>query len=152
MPSYFFDSSALAKVFLAETGTEWMREVISTTENRFIASITGVEVVSAIARRQRTGGLSDNAAAMAISTFRQDYSQGYLQVEVSDSIVIAAMDLAETYGLRGYDAVQLAAAIEVNVRAATIGLTAVTLVSADSKLNGAAVAEGLQVEDPNAHP
>ena len=62
------------------------------------------------------------------------------------------MTLAETYGLRGYDAVQLAAAVEVNASYRSAGLPPITLVSADVELNAAASAEGLTVDNPNFHP
>jgi hypothetical protein len=61
------------------------------------------------------------------------------------------MTLAETHALRGYDAVQLAAAIEVHARGMSLGLPVLTLVSADGDLNMAATIEGLTVEDPNIH-
>ena len=59
------------------------------------------------------------------------------------------MAFAETYALRGYDAVQLSAAVEVHVRGDTLGLPVLTLVSADEDLNVAATAQGLAVENPN---
>ena len=62
------------------------------------------------------------------------------------------MILAETHGLRGYDAVQLAAGVELNRLGKTAGLPPLTLVSADRQLNNAAATEGLLVEDPTAHP
>jgi hypothetical protein len=62
------------------------------------------------------------------------------------------MLLAEKHGLRGYDAMQLAASLEVHVRYVAAGLPAVTCVSADTELNAAAIAEGLPIDDPNAHP
>ena len=62
------------------------------------------------------------------------------------------MTLAETHGLRGYDAVQLAAAHEVNAVYGVHGLPSLTVVSAASELNAAAVREGLLVDAPNAHP
>jgi len=49
-------------------------------------------------------------------------------------------------------AVQLAAAVAINKRRLIHGLQPVTLVSADTELNRAAVAEGLLVDDPNHHP
>jgi hypothetical protein len=58
------------------------------------------------------------------------------------------MDLADAYASRWYDAVQLAAALQANLRRRT----PITFVSADSALNAAAMAEGLPVDDPNAHP
>ncbi|NOT59076.1 MAG: nucleic acid-binding protein, partial [Acidobacteria bacterium] len=56
------------------------------------------------------------------------------------------------HALRGYDAVQLAAALEENDELMSFGLPALTLVSADAELNKAAQAEGLNVENPNNHP
>jgi hypothetical protein len=68
------------------------------------------------------------------------------------SMLIAhAMALAEAHALRGYDAVQLAAALEVHVRCLAAGVT-MMLVSSDAALNLAALAEGLTVDDPNTHP
>ena len=62
------------------------------------------------------------------------------------------MTLAEQHGLRGYDAVQLAAALELHAVRNRMGLTPLTFVSADSALNTASQTEGLMVDDPNAHP
>jgi hypothetical protein len=62
------------------------------------------------------------------------------------------MALAEQYALRGYDAVQLAAAVETQAYNLSVGLPVLTLISADAALNTAATAEGLAVDDPNNHP
>jgi uncharacterized protein len=62
------------------------------------------------------------------------------------------MRLADAHELRAYDAVQLAAALELNGRWLAAGMSGITLVSADQDLNTAATAEGLMVEDPNVHP
>ena len=53
---------------------------------------------------------------------------------------------------RAYDAVQLAAAVELNTQRVAAGTGVLTLVSADQELNAAATADGLLVEDPNMHP
>ncbi|MBN4002390.1 hypothetical protein [Nostoc sp. LPT] len=62
------------------------------------------------------------------------------------------MVLAEAYGLRGYDAVQLGAGCTVNALCIANSLPLVTFVSADSELNAAAASEGLLVENPNNYP
>jgi hypothetical protein len=62
------------------------------------------------------------------------------------------MSLAETHALRGYDAVQCAAALVVHTYRQVLGMPTLAFVSADGALNTAAVAEGLIVDDPNAHP
>ena len=63
-----------------------------------------------------------------------------------------AMLLARSHGLRAYDAVQLAAALQARLIYQTGGLGPVSLVSADQTLNEAGEAEGMDVDDPNSHP
>ena len=64
----------------------------------------------------------------------------------------SAMRLTELHRLRAYDAVQLAAALEVIAEWVAAGLGGITLISADQDLNGAAAAMGLLVDDPLLHP
>ena len=60
------------------------------------------------------------------------------------------MNMAERHGLRGYDAVQLAAARELRDQCRLLGLLEPTLVAADRELNAAAQFEGLSVDNPNS--
>ncbi len=54
MTYFFFDSSALIKRYVTEKGTSWVRESSTNHGNRvFAAQITAVEIVSALARRNR---------------------------------------------------------------------------------------------------
>ena len=69
---------------------------------------------------------------------------------MTEQLVNLAMTLAEGHGLRGYDSVQLAAALALQATREALDLSAVTFVCADDRLNAAAVAEGLSVENPNA--
>ena len=62
------------------------------------------------------------------------------------------MALAESYGLRGYDAIQLAVGRAVNTLCINNGLLPIAFVSADNELNAAVIAEGLAIENPNNHP
>ncbi len=62
------------------------------------------------------------------------------------------MVLAEQQGLRGYDAVQLAASCAVNTLCTASGLPPIIFVSADNELNLAAASERLLVENPNLYP
>jgi hypothetical protein len=61
------------------------------------------------------------------------------------------MDIAESHGLRGYDAVHVATALEIRDQQTTQGQVQLTFVSADREQLTAAAAEGLQVEDPSRH-
>jgi predicted nucleic acid-binding protein len=150
----FLDSSALAKRYVQETGSAWVLRLLDpATGNRiYIASITGVEVLSALARRGRGGGVSAADTAAAIAKFRSDFVHEYSKLEVTAAVLGRAMNLAETQALRGYDAVQLAAALSYNDQRLAAGASALTFISADAALNRAATVEGLTVDDPNAHP
>ena len=154
MPVYFFDSSALVKRYVQETGTAWVLSICDPTASTglYVARIAGAEVVAAIARQRRGGDLSASDAESAIRQFRLEFASVYRVVEITPALVLRAMDLAQTHALRGYDAVQLAAALELNTLRLARGMSVLTLVSADGELNAAAAVEGLPVEDPNAHP
>jgi predicted nucleic acid-binding protein len=111
-----------------------------------------VEVISAIARRVRSGSLSATDGATSIAQFKTDFAGGIRVIELTLDVTARAVMLAETQALRGYDAVQLASALEVNALRLALGETALIFISADAELNAAAVAEGLTVDDPNSHP
>lgn len=59
------------------------------------------------------------------------------------------MKLAEAYQLRGYDSIQLAAALALHETRLSLSLSPITFVCADNRLNIAAATEGLIVENPN---
>ncbi len=65
--------------------------------------------------------------------------------------ISSTVDILPILGIRAYDAVQLATALETTRVTFQLEPTQMTLVSADLELNAAAVAEGLRVEDPNTH-
>ena len=153
MSFYFCDSSALAKRYVAETGSSWLRATIDPKGGNyiFIARITFVEVISAISRKQRGKHISAKDAATAKKQLETDYSAEFINVEISETLILEAARLAEKHALRGYDAVQLAAALETQAKRAARSLPPLTLLSADTDLNAAAVSEGLTVDNPNNH-
>jgi predicted nucleic acid-binding protein len=151
MAIYFMDSSALVKRYINETGSARVLDLFDPTLKNevFVAAITGVEIVAAITRRARSGSISTTDAAAVCNQFRNDFQIEYQIIEITESIIISGMTLAETHGLRGYDAIQLAAGCTVNSLCIASGLAPTVLVSADSELNVAASNEGLVIENPN---
>ena len=154
MAVYVVDSSALVKRYVRERGSTWMRALTdpATGHRVYIAGITGVEVVSALTRQTRGSALAPADAAQALTQFRHDLAHQYQVVDLVPLLVAQAMTLAETYALRGYDAVQCAVAVALHQARQAHAMPPLTLVSADTALNTAATAEGLQVADPNAYP
>jgi predicted nucleic acid-binding protein len=153
MAVYFFDSSALVKRHVKEAGSGWVRSLtrVQSGHTLYIARVTAVEITSAITRRQRGGHLSSAQAGAMFGHFRRHLAQRYSILELTPALVDEAMRLVRAHGLRAYDAVQLASALQVDriYRAGSLG--PITLVSADQSLNDAATAEGLAVENPFTH-
>jgi len=73
-----------------------------------------------------------------------------MTIELTNQIVKQAMDLQESYRLRAYDAIQLASALQIENRIATIGQH-LMFIGADAKLLIAATSAGLQTDNPNNH-
>jgi predicted nucleic acid-binding protein len=154
MADYFFDTSALVKRHVIEAGSAWVRSLVHAraAHDLYIARITAVEVTSAITRRQHGGFLSRPQADAMLGHFRRHMAQRYHVIELTPSLFDAAMQTARKHRLRAYDAVQLAAALDLHQRHQDAGLGSITLISADQPLNTAALAEGLAVEDPSTRP
>ena len=142
------------KKYVAEVGSVWVGETTSAESGNkiFTSTITGAEVVAAVCKRGRTGSITPEDAAKALTAFKSEFRSSFTTINVSDQIIDHAMIVAERHGLRGYDSVQLATAIKLQSRRDLIDLPPLTFVSADDKLNAAAQAEGLVVENPNNHP
>lgn len=96
MATFFFDSSALVKYYIKETGTAWARGLIDArpANEIAIAQVTGVEIIAAITRRLRAGTTAPVDAAQAISVFRNDFQSRYEVVAVTAALVEEAMNLA----------------------------------------------------------
>ncbi|MDF2387663.1 type II toxin-antitoxin system VapC family toxin [Nostoc ellipsosporum NOK] len=154
MAIYFIDSSALVKRYISEIGSAWVLGLFDPALNNevFIAAITSVEIIAAITRRSRGGSISITDATITRNQFRSDLQKDYQIIEITESIINYGMALSEIYGLRGYDAIQLAAGRAVNTLCIANGLPSITFVSADKELNTAVVSEGLKIENPNSHP
>ena len=99
MSVYFFDTSALVKRYVAETGSTWVSHVTHPKSGHkiFIAAITAVGVVSAIMKKVRDtkNPLAQNDAQKAIAEFRNDFANQYEVLTITDSLVQGAMRLPE---------------------------------------------------------
>ena len=143
----------LSAIF-SQTGSNWVCNLFAPSLGNqfFIAAIAGVEIISAITRRAKNGSINVADAIAVRNQFKQDFQNEYQIIEISERIINSAINIAELYALRGYDAVQLASGRELNILCITSGLNGVNFVSADNNLNTAASGEGLIIENPNNYP
>ncbi len=130
----YLDTSSLVKLYIAEPGSELVRELVDQAVVVATSAIAYPETRAALARRRREGVLTPAVFAMAKRMFERDWPK-YLAVDASASICLAAGDLAEQYRLRGFDSVHLASFLEVARRA---GKAETRFSSHDARLNRAA--------------
>lgn len=119
MSGYFFDSSALVKLYHAEAGTPVVEQIANESENLVrVARLTITEMTSAFAIKVRTQAISREDADAFLRRFRRDVAAGKLEVfSIAESEFAMAESLIERYAfdlrLRALDALQLAVALEL---------------------------------------
>ncbi|MBA3871139.1 MAG: type II toxin-antitoxin system VapC family toxin [Anaerolineae bacterium] len=150
MTAYFLDTSALAKRYLVETGSGWIKSFFLPTLNQVIviSELTPVEMFSLLARRQREGYISPQDAAAFQADFWVHFEKQYLVVNLESPILLQARSLVTNHKLRTLDAIQLASA----AHATNILGEPLTFLPGDVDLLTAASNEGFVVDNPNAHP
>jgi predicted nucleic acid-binding protein len=148
------DTSALVKRYVDEVGSDWLRALAAPDQNAllFISRMTIVEVISAFARRLREGSLDREEFVAAKAAFRGDCLDEYQVMPPTLTVVNLACALLERHLLRAYDATHLATALGAQQFLSSQSHLSLTFLSADDRLNRAAAAEGLAVDNPNQHP
>jgi hypothetical protein len=116
----YIDTSALAKWYLPESGSEAFVDFIRDQDRAAISRLTTVELRCLLARRRRAGDITVQHERDAWSTFEADILAGHLHVEaLADGHAISARDLLtrlEHLPLRTLDAFHLAIARSLAVR------------------------------------
>jgi predicted nucleic acid-binding protein len=151
MAGNFFDSSALGKHYHNESGTAKVDELLAAPGVRhFISRLTVVEMHSIFAKKVRTGLITLADFHLLSRRFRGDARRRRLEVVRLTSPYFHGAEqlirrLAPLQSLRTLDALQLAAAIDLQAQ----GLVD-QFISADQKLCAIAISEGLSVINPEA--
>ncbi len=152
MSSYYLDASALVKCYVYETGNRWVRSLLSPAASlAFTSRMSIVEVVSAFARRLRETALTNEEFIAARDMFFSDCQHYYQIVPPAAEVIAQACALLERHALRAYDATHLATALQIQHFFAARTYAPLIFVSADDRLNAAALVEGLSIENPNQH-
>ena len=151
MALYFFDSSALVKRYVHESGSLWVCDTTASASGHLIhiSLLTTAEIASALARRQREGSLSALERDRLFGTFLVDCARSYLLLRVEEDVIQRAVSLVRHYPLRTADAIQLASAVQLNQTLQEAQLGPATVVSADDRILDAASHEGLPIDNPN---
>jgi hypothetical protein len=143
---YFLESTAFAKLFVREPGTDALIRLMEAIEDnrKLIAASAPLEVYAAIRRRERAGGISPEDAAGALEILRLEAAR-MVQEPLNPAVLESARQLLDRSNLRWPDALQLAAAI---VARDMFQGTNIIFVSASEHLLTTAKSEGFQTLDP----
>ena len=151
MPNYFIDTSALAKRYHKENGSDAVDRILEQSGSRsLISHLSIVELESVFAIKMRTGEIDQTALDIARRRFRADLAQQRLVVAlpVYESHFQSARHLLIQYGvaegLRTLDSLQLAIAPDLR-QSGHIGV----LVSADQRLCRVASLAGCPAVNPD---
>lgn len=150
MSCYFLESTAFAKLFVQEPGTDALVRLMETVEDnrKLIAASAPLEVYGAIRKRERAGDISMADATAAFEILRIEAAR-MVQEPLNPAVLEAARQLLDRTRLRWTDAIQLGAAL---VAREMFRGTEIIFVSASPQLLEAARAEGFQALDPVRDP
>jgi predicted nucleic acid-binding protein len=150
----YFDTSALLKQYVTETGSGWVRAYLaqSPTFAIFTSSLTTVEATCAFTRRLRDGTLTPVLHTTVVEAFDYDIRHRHSLLDIVPLTLETACWLATRHLLRAYDAVQLATAWLLNQDLVVSGEAPLVFICADDHLLAVAQAEGLRTDNPNHHP
>jgi predicted nucleic acid-binding protein len=105
----YLDASVLVKHYVVEVGSTEVNQLLVRAEVVGTGSISRAEVAAALAKAVRVGTLARDEAEAALQVFRAEWGD-LVRLQLTEAILAQADTLAWDYGLRGYDAVHLAAA------------------------------------------
>jgi predicted nucleic acid-binding protein len=136
----YLDTSALVKRYVAEQGSEDVLDWMDMADVIGTGLVTRVEVAAAISRATRMHHLTEQISDKALDKFRQEWA-GFNRIPIHEELIARADSLACQHGLRGYDAIHLAAALIWQEAL----MLPVTLATYDQELAGAGKKSGLKV-------
>lgn len=136
----FWDSSAIIPLAVAEGSTDAMRAIAERDPVMCVWWATEVECVSALARLEREGALTEAATEVALERLGL-LAESWNEVQPVAAVRGAARRLLRVHALRAADALQLGAAV-VTAEGQPASLEIVTL---DERLAAAARREGFAV-------
>jgi len=136
----YLDTSALAKWYLNESGSEAFVSYLQSLDVAVISSLTVTEMRSLLSRRRRMGELTVELESVLFAAFLEDIDRGWLQrYPIDDMRFDETTRLITRYPehpLRTLDALHLTIAMDVGI---------VELATADVVMTNAATSMGFKV-------
>jgi predicted nucleic acid-binding protein len=110
MSIIYLDTSALLKLYIQEAYSADVNALVTTADGAGTSILTYTEIAAAMARAERMRIISGESAKSAWNNFLGDWPE-FTRLKLSAALTERAATLAWDFGLRGYDAMHLAAAL-----------------------------------------
>lgn len=133
----FFDSSALAKLYIREPGRAAVRSVLAEADELLLSVLALPEILSMLNRLRREGKIPRDEYTTQKRLVVADVADATV-IGLTSAVVARTIDCLERATLRASDAIHVASALEAGVD---------QFVSADRRQCEAARAVGLRVEE-----
>jgi len=136
----YLDTSVLVKLYVSEDGSDLVRTAVGNARLVATSLVAYVEARAAFARRRRERGLQATDHRRIVRNLDTDWPH-FVRLEILEALIRSAARIAESHGLRAYDAVHLASAVTLRERLAA----PVTFGCWDSRLESQARRIGLDI-------
>jgi len=133
----FFDSSALAKRYIEEPGSDRVQEILLSASSLGVSILCVPEIISALSRRRREKSLSQPQYRKAKQALFEDLEDATI-IHMTNPVVARAVEILERWPLRSSDSLHVSSAAEWG---------ASLFVSADERQCAAARDYGLRIEE-----
>lgn len=104
------DTSALVKLYVREAGSAQVRTWLARASAVATSVVAYAETRSAFARLHREGLAGDKRHLDRIAGLNADW-ESFVRIDLTASVLRLAGETAETYAVRGFDAIHLASAL-----------------------------------------
>ena len=131
----FFDSSAFAKRYIVEPGSDRVEKICSQSTMLGVSSICLPEIVSALCRLRRQSVITEDQYKNAKEGLLRDIEDALI-CNITPSVIKQSIHILETSKVRSLDALHIACALEFEAE---------TFVSSDIQQLSAAKTAGLKV-------
>ncbi len=132
----FFDSSALAKRYINEDGSQAVNDLCMDASELAVSVICVPEIISALNRRLREGSISRSVYIEAKRSLADDVFDAIV-INLTPAVVVACVSILESNPIRAMDALHVACALECKAQ---------LFVSADKRQISTAREVGLNVK------
>jgi len=136
----YLETSNLVKLYVKESGSEEIKKIIAESDAVATSIVSYVEARAAFAKKAREKDITPPNYQAIKADLERDWANLFV-LSLTDSLTKSAADLSEKHGLRGYDAIHLASALELKAAVATAA--PIVFSSADDRLCEAARREEL---------